>query len=66
MKETLKNERNESQNLKRKYEDMIGEIEESKVECQTLQSNKDALVLSARNIERESKATLAECERLQQ
>ena len=52
MKETLKKERNVSQNLKRKYEDMIGQIEESKAECQTLQLDKDALVLSASNIEK--------------
>ena len=45
---------------------MISEIEESKVECQTLQSDKDALVLLGNNIERESKATLAQCEKLQQ
>ena len=30
MKETLKKERNESQNLKRKYEDMIGEVKVSR------------------------------------
>ena len=36
LKETLKKERSESQNLKRKYEDIIGEVEISKVECQTL------------------------------
>ena len=30
MKETLKKERNESKNLKRKYEDMISEMEVSK------------------------------------
>ena len=66
MKETLKKERNESHNLKGKYEDMISEIEESKEECQTLQSDKDALVLSASNIEKESKAILAYFGRLQQ
>ena len=60
MKETLKKERNESQNLKRKYEDMISEIEVSKAECQTLQSDKDALVLSTSNVENESKAILAD------
>ena len=64
LKETLKKERNESRKLKRKYEDMISEVEVSKAECQTLQSDKDALELSASNIERESKATLAECEKL--
>ena len=36
VKETLKKERGESQNLKRKYEDMIGEVKVSKVEFQTL------------------------------
>ena len=67
LKETMKRETDESQSLKRKYEDMLSNIEESKVECQTLQSDKDALVLSASNIERESKrkyeATLSEFER---
>ena len=66
LKETLKKERNESQNLKRKYEDMISEIEESKAECQALQLDKDALVLSASNIDKESKVSLGECEKLQQ
>ena len=65
LKETLKKERNESQNLKRKYEDMISEIEVSKAECQTPQSEKDALVLSARNRKKESKAILADFGRLQ-
>ena len=37
LKETLKRERDESQSLKRKYEDMISDIEESKAACQTLQ-----------------------------
>ena len=36
LKETLKKERNESQSLKRKYEDMIGEVKVSKEECPTL------------------------------
>ena len=54
-KEILKRERDESQSLKRKYEDMLSEIEESKAECQTLQSDKDALVLSANIIEGEKK-----------
>ena len=45
---------------------MISEIEGSKAKLQTLQLEKDALVLSARNIERESKATLVECKKLQQ
>ena len=33
LKETLKKERSESQSLKMKYEDMIGEVKVSKVEC---------------------------------
>ena len=45
LKETLKKERSESQNLKRKYEDMIGEVEISKAECQTLHTDKDALII---------------------
>ena len=36
LKETLKKERSESQSLKRKYEDMIGEVKVSKAKCQTL------------------------------
>ena len=36
LKETFKKERGESQNMKRKYEDMIGEVKVSKAECQTL------------------------------
>ena len=55
MKETLKRERHESQILKRKYEDMLSEIGESKVEFKTLLSDKDALVLSASIIEGEKK-----------
>ena len=66
LKETLKKERSESQRLKRKYEDMISEVMVSKVECQTLQANKDALVLSAGNIEKESQDTLADFGKLQQ
>ena len=47
LKENLKKERGESQNLKRKYEDMIGEVKVSKAECQTLQADKDALLVFA-------------------
>ena len=36
LKETLKKERSEIQSLKRKYEDMIGEVKVSKAECHTL------------------------------
>ena len=45
MKETLKRERREGQSLKRKHEDMLNKIENSKEACQTLQYDKDALVL---------------------
>ena len=62
MKETLKKERVESQNLKRNYEDMISEVKVSKVEFQTLQADKDALVVYAENLERNSQATSAELE----
>ena len=55
MKETLKRERDEGQILKRRYEDMLSTIEESKVEWQTLQSDKDATVLSVNIIEGEKK-----------
>ena len=55
MKETLKRERGEGQSLKRKHEDMLIKIENSKEACQNLQSNKDALVLSVNIIEREKK-----------
>ena len=41
--------------MKRKYEDMLSEIEESKAECQTLYSDKDALILSVNIIEGEKK-----------
>ena len=55
MKETLKRERDEGQGLKRKHEDMLSKIEKSKEACQTLQSDKDALVLSVNIIEGEKK-----------
>ena len=46
LKETLNKGRSESQSLKRKYEDMIDEVKVSKAEFQTLQVEKDALVIS--------------------
>ena len=55
MKETLKRERGEGQSLKRKLEDMLSNIEKSKEACQTLQSYKDALLLSVNIIEGEKK-----------
>ena len=66
LKETLKKERSEIQSLKRKYEDMISEFKVSKVECQTLKADTDALVISTGNIEKENQATLAEFGKLQQ
>ena len=55
LKETLKRERDESQSLKRNYEYVLSDIEESKEEFQTLQSDKDSLVLSLNIIEGEKK-----------
>ena len=55
MKKTLKRERSEGQSLKRKHEDMLSKIEMSKEACQTLRSNKDALVLLVNIIEGEKK-----------
>ena len=45
---------------------MISEVEVSKAECQTLQADKYALVLSTSNIEKEAKVTLADFGKLQQ
>ena len=45
MKETLKRERGEGQSLMRKHEYMLSKIEKSTESSQTLQYNKDALVL---------------------
>ena len=42
---------------------MIGEIKVSKMECQTLQVDKDALAIFAENIEKNSQATLAELQK---
>ena len=66
LKETLKKERAESQNLKRKYENMIGEVEVSKAEFQTLQADKDALVVFAENTDKNAQTTLSEFGKLQQ
>ena len=55
MKETLKKERGEGQSLKRKHADILSEIDKSKEACQTLQSDRDALVLSISIIEGEKK-----------
>ena len=45
---------------------MISKVELSKVECQTLQEDKYALVLSVGNIEKESQDTLENFGKLQQ
>ena len=55
MKETLKRERGEGQSLKRNPEDMLSKIEKSKEACQTLQYDKDVLVLSLNIVEGEKK-----------
>ena len=51
--------------MKRKYEDMISEVKVSKAECQILQADKDALVISRESIEKNSQATSAELGKLQ-
>ena len=65
LKETLKKERDESQNIKRKYEDMIGEVKVSRMKFQSLQEDKDSLAISAKNTEKNSQVTLAELQKLQ-
>ena len=49
LKETLKKERDESQKLKRKYEDMMSEVKTSREECQTLQADNNALEIYVEN-----------------
>ena len=44
---------------------MIGEFKVSRIEFQTLQANKDALVIYAENTENNSQVTLAELQKLQ-
>ena len=65
MKETLKKERDEGQKLKRKYEDMMNEVKNSRTEFQTLQANKEALEISAEKMEKNAQDSLAELQRLQ-
>ena len=65
LKETLKKERDESQKLKRKYEDMKGEVKTSRIECQTLQADKNALTINAENTKKSAQVTLAELQKLQ-
>ena len=47
VKETLRKERGEVKILKIKYDDILTELEILKERCQILQSDKDALILSA-------------------
>ena len=54
LKETLKKERDECNNLKRKFEDMHNEVRASKIECQTLQANKMGLEVSVEKNERDA------------
>ena len=65
LKETLKKERDESQKIKRKYEDMMGEVKTSRTECQTLQADKNALEISAENTKKSAQVTLVELQKLQ-
>ena len=58
-------ERDESQKIKRKYEDMIGEVKTSRIERQTLQADKNDLAISTENIEKSAQVTLAELQKLQ-
>ena len=55
MKETLRKERGEGKILKRKHDDSLIELERLKEAYQILQSDKDALVLSANITEGEKK-----------
>ena len=49
LEETLKKERDEGQNMKRKYEDMMREVKTSRIEFETLKANKNALEISPEN-----------------
>ena len=66
LKETLKKERDESQKLKRKYEDMTEEVKVSREECQTLQADKDVLEIYVEATRKSSQVTLAELQKLRQ
>ena len=64
LKETLKKERDEIQNLKRKYEDMMGEVKTSITKCQTLQADKNALEISTENKVKNAQVNLAKLQKL--
>ena len=55
MKQTLRKERGEGQSLKIKHDDILTELEKLKEAYEILESDKDALVLSATITEREKK-----------
>ena len=44
---------------------MMGEVKTSRMECQTLQVDKNALEISAKNNEKSAQVTLAELQKLQ-
>ena len=44
---------------------MIGEVKVSRLECQSLQADKDALAIFAENTEKNSQVTLVELQNLQ-
>ena len=60
MKETLRKERGEGQELKRKHDDTLSEFEKLREAYQMLKLEKDALTLSAANIEGEKKILKAQ------
>ena len=55
MKENLRKERGEGQSLKMKHDDILTELDKLKEAYKILESDKDALVLSATITEREKK-----------
>ena len=65
LKETLKKERDETQKLKRKYEDMMSEVKTSRMEFQTLQVDKKALEISTEKTKKNAQDSLAELQKLQ-
>ena len=55
MKETMRKERGEGQDLKRKHDDILSEFEKLKEACQVMESDKDSLTLSATITEGENR-----------
>ena len=64
LKETLKKERDEGYNLKRKFEDMQNEVRTSKTELQTMQANEMALEVSIMKTKNDAQNRLVELQRL--